>query len=529
MRQIIIDLIKKTVPEKIDFDILIPDDEKYGHYSTNIAFRLAQKEKRNPMAIAEMLKKTLLKKAPLIFESIEVVKPGFVNFIFSSDFLHKKLREILKTGQEFGRKKLPSNRSKKVQVEFISANPTGPLTLANGRGGFFGDVLSNVLQWSGYEVEREYYVNDAGNQIITFGKSILAAAGFLSEEEEFYKGEYIKEWAKKNKKIVEENKNNPLKLGQRAAEDFLALIKNSVQKKAGIYFNRFTSEYYDIHQKGLVEKVLKIFERKGKVYKKDGALWLKTTEFGDDKDRVLLTSDHEPTYFLADAGHYLETKERGFNQKINILGPDHYGYVKRIQAAAKIIGLEKSEVIITQAIRLVRHGKETKMSKRKGEFVTFEDLIDEVGSDVARFFFLMISVDTHMDFDLDLARERSQKNPVFYVQYAYVRIKNILEKFGKMSKKADLSVLKTKEDLNLILNLSRFPEVLEDASKDYELHRLTRYAQNLSRSFHNFYEKERVIGEEEKVANARILLLQGAIIVFKNLFEILGISAPDKM
>ncbi|MDI6734521.1 MAG: arginine--tRNA ligase [Patescibacteria group bacterium] len=529
MRQIIIDLIKKTVPKKTDFDVLIPDDEKYGHYSTNVAFRIAKEKKRDPMAVAEELKNIFLKKAPLIFEKIEVSKPGFVNFSFSLDFLHKGLQEILKAGNDFGKKKLSKNEFKKVQVEFISANPTGPLTLANGRGGFFGDVLSNVLQWSGYEVEREYYVNDTGNQILTFGKSILAAAGFLKEEEEFYKGEYIKEWAEKNKKIIEENKNNSLKLGQRAAEDFLGLIKKAVQEKAKIRFNRFTSEDNDIHKKGLVQKALKLFDKKGKTYEKDGAIWLKTTEFGDDKDRVLMTKGHEPTYFLADSGHYLETKERGFDRKINILGPDHYGYVKRIQAAAKIIGLEKSEVIITQAIRLVRDGKEAKMSKRKGEFVTFEDLINEVGMDAARFFFLMVSVDTHMDFDIDLAKEHSQKNPVFYAQYAYVRAKKILEKLGEFSEQTDLNVLNTKQDLNLILNLSRFPEVLEDTSKDYELHRLTRYAQDLSRSFHDFYEKERVIGEQEKIMNARALLVRGMIIVFKNLFDILGISAPDKM
>ncbi|MDI6820852.1 MAG: arginine--tRNA ligase [Patescibacteria group bacterium] len=529
MRQIIIDLIKKTVPKKIDFDVLIPDDEKYGHYSTNVAFRLAKEKKSDPMATAEESKNAFLKKEPFIFEKIEISKPGFINFSFSLDFLHKRLQEILKAGNDFGKKKLSKSKIEKVQVEFISANPTGPLTLANGRGGFFGDVLSNVLQWSGYEVEREYYVNDTGNQIITFGKSILAAAGFLKEEEEFYKGDYIKKWAEKNKKIIEENKNNPLKLGQRAAEDFLKLIKKAVQDKARIRFDRFTSEDKDIHKKDLIQKVLKLFDKEGKVYKKDGAMWLKTTEFGDDKDRVLMTSDHEPTYFLADAGHYLETKERGFDGKINVLGPDHYGYVKRIQSAAKIIGLEKSEVIITQAIRLVRDGKEAKMSKRKGEFVTFEDLIDEVGEDVARFFFLMISVGTHMDFDIGLAKERSRKNPVFYAQYAYVRAKNILEKLGKISKKADLSILNTKEDLNLILNLSRFPEVLEDTSKDYQLHRLTRYAQDLSRVFHDFYEKERVIGEEEKIVNARASLIKAAVIVFQDLFEVLGISAPDKM
>ncbi|MEK7598826.1 MAG: DALR anticodon-binding domain-containing protein, partial [Patescibacteria group bacterium] len=330
---------------------------------------------------------------------------------------------------------------------------------------------------------------------------------------------------------------NPLKLGQLAAADFLKEIK-SVVKKAKINFDRWTSENRHIHKKNFVKKALAIFSagggKKKLVYEKDGALWLKTTDFGDEKDRVLVTQDGFPTYFLADAGHFLETKSRGFNSKIMILGPDHHGYVGRAATAAKIMGIENFEIIITQAMRLMSKGEEMKMSKRSGEFITFEELIKEVGLDAARFFFLTHSADTHMDFDLDLAKERSMKNPVYYVQYAAVRCQSILGKSKVYSNvlkniRINFKLLNTPEDMNLMRTLARFPEILEEAAKKYNPQILARFALELAREFHNFYEKKRIINEEKNLMLARLALIQATLIIFRNLFTILGINILRRM
>lgn len=525
---------KKVIKEPVKIEIFSPENKQFGHYSTNVALKLAKELKKNPTAIAEEIKNKILKiqSVNLFFEKIEIAAPGFINFWISEKVLQNELKEILKKKEKYGRLKPKIKNLKLIQIEFISANPTGPLTLANGRGGFFGDVLSNILEFCGYKVEREYYINDTGNQILTLGKSILANVGFLAFEEKFYKGEYVKDWANKNKLKIQKFKNNPIKIGQMAAKDFLKEIKSAI-KKAGINFNRWTSEEKDIYKKNFINKALEIFKKKKLIYKQDEALWLKTTDFGDEKDRVLITKDNLPTYFLADSGHYLETKKRGFDKKIMILGPDHHGYVKRIQAAAQIIGIKKSEVIITQAVRLVSRGQEIKMSKRKGEFVTFDELISEVGKDAARFFFLMHSPDSHMDFDLDLAKEHSMKNPVYYAQYASVRCKSILKriKIPKQKSKVDFSLLNTDEDVKLIKILARFSEALEESRQKYSPQVLVRYSLELAKQFHNFYEKERVMGEgiDKNLSLTRLELIKATQVIFKNLFNILTITNPDKM
>ncbi|PIV31871.1 arginine--tRNA ligase [Candidatus Wolfebacteria bacterium CG02_land_8_20_14_3_00_37_12] len=538
----------KLINTDFKIEVFTSEKDNFGHYSTNAALKLAKELKKNPMQIAEEIKILLLSDriARDYFEKIEIAAPGFINFWLTEKVLQDELKEILKQKNNYGQSKIKGQKSK-VQIEYISANPTGPLTLANGRGGFMGDVLSNILEFCGYKVEREYYVNDAGNQILTLGKSILANAGFLAFEEKFYKGGYVKEWAIKNSLKVKKFKNNPMnpqlmykwgmKVGKMAAANFLKEIK-SVVKKAGINFNRWTSEEKDIYKKSFTSKALNIFKKAKLIYEKDGALWLKTTDFGDEKDRVLITRDGFPTYFLADSGHYLETKKRGFNKKIIILGPDHHGYIKRIQAAAKIIGLKDSDVIITQAIRLISKGKEVKMSKRSGEFVTFEELIKEVSIDAARFFFLMHSADTHMDFDLDLAKEWSMKNPVYYVQYAAVRCGSILRKSQISNPKSqinskfkiqNLNLLDTLEDINLMRMLARFPEIIKEAGEKYNPQILARYSLELAWQFNNFYEKERVIGEEKNLAAARLELIKATQIIFKILFSVLGISLPRRM
>ncbi len=536
MQKRISEILRRIIGDEVPLEVIVSEGEGKGDYATPLAFRLAKMRGMAPMIIAQELKEKIEndKEAQKLFERIEVASPGFINFTLSQESLSQTLRAILKEKKNYGKPKLKSKEKKKIQVEFISANPTGPLTLANGRGGFLGDVLANMFLWMGHKVEREYYVNDTGNQILTFGKSFLAARGIIPDEETFYKGDYIKEWAEKNKKIIEKYKKNPLVLGKYAAHDFLKKIKDVVQKKSGIRFNRYTSED-ELYKKKFPEKVLAIFKKNKVAYEREGAVWLKTTDYHDDKDRVLIKSDGEKTYFLADAGHYLETAQRGFDLKINILGPDHYGYVVRIQAAAKLVGMPASEVIVTQAIRLIRDGEEFKMSKRKGKFVTFEELVEDVGVDVARFIFLSVAPDTHIDFDIGRAKERSMKNPVYYVQYAAVRAKNILTKVRAHKKKLsqvgkpDFSLLTSKEERMLILKLLSFSEVMEEVVKTRGVHLLTRYASELARTFHAFYEKAHVVGELNDIASARVALLQATLIIFQNLFDILGISLPDKM
>ena len=539
IRDIIASYLVKVIPKGTAVDLRVPpalrsdseggDENQDAHYATSVAFKLAKEKKANPREAPEEIVFKLLKTAPPeFFDRIEVAGPGFVNFWLSQKTLNGELQRVIKENKKYGASNILKNN--KIQLEFISANPTGPLTLANGRGGFLGDVIGNVLKTSAAKVEKEYYVNDTGNQVLTLGKSILATRGIIKNEENFYKGGYVAEWAKKNAKLATKMKSRPMELGERAAKDFLKTIKTVIGKKSGIKFDRYTSEK-KIHQMKLPEKALEIFKKGGWVYESKGAVWLKTTAFGDDKDRVLITSEGIPTYFLADAGHYLETKKRGFSAKINILGPDHYGYVKRIQAVADILKFDKSEIIITQIIRLMRDGQEFKMSKRKGEFVTFDDLVKEVGADSVRFFFLMIAPETHMDFDMGLAKERSNKNPVFYLQYAYVRCQSILRKskIQISNSKQDLKLLNTEADVKLIRTLARFPEIIADTAEDYQVHRLTRYALDLAHDFHNFYEKERIIGEAKDIAAARYVLVKAAAIVFENLLDILGISKPKKM
>ncbi len=511
-----------------DFSVAPPDNSEHGDYATNAALILAKYSKKPPMEIARDIVAQLTTHHLQLTTKIEIAPPGFINFWTAQEKLLEELQEILRRGKHYG---TGSKKEEKIQVEFISANPTGPLTIANGRGGFWGEVLSRALEFSGYDIEKEYYINDAGNQILTLGKSFLATAGVIPEEDNFYKGAYIKKWAVVHRALVKKYSSDPMRLGREAARDFLKDIKAAV-KKAGIKFDRFTSEHNHIYKRNFVKKALVYLRRAGAVYEKDGAVWLKTTKFDDDKDRVLITSDGFPTYFLSDVGHYLETKSRGFDVKINILGPDHYGYVKRIQAAARLLHLKKSELIVTQAVRVVSEGKEVRMSKRRGEFLAFNELIKEVGPDAARYFFLEKSPDTHMDFDLDLAKERSVKNPVYYIQYAHARIASIFRKAKNRTYNLQLITynrLKEKEELDLIKKLIQFPEAVEDVASDYQVHRLTRYAYELARSFHNFYEKHRVISEDTELTQARLALVKAAQIVLQSVLGLLGISVPRRM
>ncbi len=495
-------------------------NEQFGDYTSNVAMVLAKKIGKNPLAIAEEIKKNIHQDDDnQIFEKIEVAAPGYVNFYLSKKYLQNVIREINGQKENFGNSQI--GRGSKVNNEFISANPTGPLHLGNGRGGFYGDALANVLRKAGFAVTNEYYVNDAGGQVEKLGHSVLKDA------EAVYAGEYIDQLNAKYGKMTDVKE-----VGQLAAAEILEnIIKKTAKEKMQVVFDGWVSEK-KLYDDGFVDNAINILKEKNLTYEAEGALWLKTTEFGDDKDRVLVKADGEKTYFASDCGYILNKIERGFDRIIESWGADHHGYIARFAAAAKALGFSgELRFIIVQLVRLVKDGKETKMSKRAGNVVYLDDLIEEIGHDVTRFFFLMYSPDTHMNFDLGLAKERSQKNPVFYVQYAHARICSILSKAGDANPESEgLSMLVDEKELSLLKELNKFPELVEEISKSYEVHKLPHYALKLADKFHSFYDACRVIDEENPaLSGARLKLVNAVKIVLSETLRLIGVSAPDKM
>ncbi len=515
----------------ISFSVERAEKLEHGDYATNAALLATKALKKSPMEIAEQLKSELghSKELEGFVGKIEFAKPGFVNFFLSQKFLQRSVGEVLKAKEKFGRGKSKEH----INIEFISANPTGPLTLANGRGGFYGDALGNVLRFAGAKAEKEYYINDAGNQIRTLGDSVLASAGLVPKKEEHYQGGYIAPYAKEFSADLQKYADDPEGLGKKVASAILSReIKPSV-KKVGIVFDRWTSEDSDIRKKGLVERALQEFAKKGLTYEKEGAVWLKTSEFGDTEDRVLVKSEGKDyTYLAVDIAYHLEKWKRGFSKLITIWGADHHGAVARLNAAMQMFGKPEVHIILMQLVRLMENGEEVRMSKRAGTYVTMDELLDEVGRDVARFFFLMREPNSHMDFDLTLAKEHSQKNPVFYVQYAYARLSNILKtarERGDRKAKRDLSLLRKPEEFALIKMLLQFPELVEDVARTYEVQRLPQYALHLAAAFHKFYDTTRVIDIDRNVSMARLMLVQATKTVLENTLKLMGISAPERL
>jgi len=533
------EIIQKLVPDfRGDILVEIPGNKEHGDYTTNIAFALTKILGKSPQEIAKNLVDELEKQKISDFSKIES-KNGFINFFLSPECLHHQIRGILKQKNKFGFS--GKNEGKHIQVEFISANPTGPLTVGNGRGGSYGDTLANVLETQGHKVVREFFINDRGGQILALGRSIKLAQGEKldleqAESENLYQGGYINDLARQinNGLSVEE-------AGQEAAGLILETYIKPAVKRLGIKFDNWFSEkslYSDKQHvtchMSLYNRVMEDLMRKNLVYEKDGATWMKTSGLGDDKDRVLIKSSGDETYFMSDIlYHFDKFNVRKFDKVINIWGADHHGDMPRLLGALKIMGIDlgRLDVILYQFVRLIKNGKEVKVSKRAGTFVTLEELINEVGLDAARFFFLMYSPNTHMDFDMELAKQRSEKNPVYYVQYAHARLSSIIKKARKANLKSQISNLKflKENDDNLIRKLIEFPELLTEVSKNYEIHCLPRYALELAREFHNFYEKERVITEDKNLTSARLALVMATKIVLANILSLMGIKAPDRM
>jgi arginyl-tRNA synthetase len=520
----------------------IPKERAHGDISTNIAMRLVRLSGgKSPVDFARLIVKKMegaLASSALKgdIEKIEVKPPGFINFFLSSGYLYKILLDIEREKDNFGRTSVC--QGKNVHLEFVSANPTGPLTIAHGRQAAIGDSLANILAYTGCEISREYYVNDEGNQIDALGRSIRARYRELCGiREDFppdgYKGTYVNDIAgdfrdKHGEKHIEEDIKVFREFGLKWILDD---IKRDL-KDFAVNFDVWYSQE-SLRKSGKIEEALELIEKKGYVFREDGATWFRSTEFGDDKDRVLIKSDGSYTYLAPDIAYHLDKYRRGFKSLIDIWGPDHHGYIPRMKAAIQALGFEKDSlsVIIAQLATLYKGGLAVKMSTRAGEFVTLREVMDEVGKDVARFAFLMRKVSSHLDFDLDKVKEQSMENPVYYIQYAHARIWSILEfsKDASPSSRFRSGLLKEAEELWILRILRQFPLVVIISANSLEPYVVLQYLQDLAAAFHSFYNKHRVVCDDPDLSKARLVLVDCVRIVLANGLGLLGVSLPKKM
>ncbi|WP_059040447.1 arginine--tRNA ligase [Paenibacillus rubinfantis] len=521
----------------------VPKDKAHGDFATNAAMQLSRIAKKNPRQIAEEIL-AQLDHGKAGIEKAEIAGPGFINFSLSKSYLYPILLQVYREGENYGRTAL--GNGKKVQVEFVSANPTGSLHLGHARGAAVGDALCNVLDFAGYDVTREYYINDAGNQIVNLIKSIEARyrqelGQDVEMPEDGYHGEDIKGFAKE---LVAEQGDKLLSMSEEERTAFLrkfgldkelAKIQRDLERFR-VRFDVWFSET-SLYQDGQVEASLAELRDKGQTYELDGATWLKTTEYGDDKDRVLVKNDGTYTYLTPDIAYHRNKYDRGFDRVINIWGADHHGYIPRVKAAMEAIGKdpEKLTVLIAQMVSLFQDGEKVKMSKRTGKAVTMVDLMDEVGVDPIRYFFTMRSMDSHLDFDMDLAISTSNENPVYYVQYAHARICSIFRQAEEQgiqipaAESVDLGKLTAEHEYDLLRKLGELPEEIGVAAESYAPHRLVRYVYELAALFHSYYRAERVITEDADQTAARLVLLGGVRTALANVLRLIGVSAPDKM
>jgi len=457
------------------------------------------------------------------FEDAKFAFPIFINFSLSQKYLQEQIKDIIKQGDKFGH--LSFGRDKKVQVEFISANPTGPLHIGNGRGAFFGDCLANSLAKAGFRVYREYYINNAkaNNQIRELGRTVLGrGTTYLTKDLKLK----IRKLKPKLKKITDEGN-----AGYLLAKIIQEENKNFIGKKLKIKFDTWFSEE-NLYRKSRIKKIYELLKKKKLIYKKEGAEWLKVLSFDAPKDEVIIRQTGEPTYFLSDITYHQDKFKRGFSKIIDIWGADHQGHVPKMKAAAKMLGFKGDlNILITQIVRL----KGEKLSKRKGKIITLAQLVEEVGLDATRFFYLMKSLNTQMEFDIKLAKERSQKSPVYYIQYAHARICSCLKKLGlkpdikKLSKSKTFNLLYHPGELSLMKEIMRFPEIIEDTAKDYQVQRIPQYAIELATAFHQFYRDCKVLSEVEGLREARLALILATKQVLRNTLDLMGISTPERM
>lgn len=551
----ILEVVVKTTKDKFNLKVIppvtleIPPKKEFGDLSTNIAMQLCKlNQTGEPSAVAlyicdklrNLINKTELKG---YVKDICTKPPAFINFYLSNKALYEILFEIQKQKEKFGYSNIANG--KKAMVEFVSANPTGPLTVAHARQAAVGDAISNIIGFFGWKVTKEYYLNDEGNQINVLGASIYARYAELAGmvfpfPEDGYKGDYIKDIAKN---IIDKHGKKFKKFGNKEKEFFsnygIECILNDIKKDLsdmGVVFDIYTSQQ-KLAKSGKIEKAIELLKNKGLSYEKEGAVWFKSTDFNDDKDRVLIKSDGSYTYITPDIAYHKDKYDRGFVWLIDIWGPDHHGYIGRIKAAQRALGKkdESLSVIIIQLATICRGGKPVRMSTRNAEYITSREVIDEVGPDVAKFFFLTRKNSSHLDFDIELAKKESPENPVYYIQYAHARICGILkhakeaEKTLCSIKKADLGLLQKAEEIGLLRILQNYPAVLQSAYETLEPYRILEYLLKLSKTFHSFYTAHRVITEDIELTKARLALVGAVKTVLSEALKLLGISIPEKM
>jgi arginyl-tRNA synthetase len=517
-----------------------PRDAAHGDVATPVAMALARVLKKNPMEIAERVAGALRLGGDVV-ASVEPVRPGFINFRLAAPVLEGTVREVLAAGDAYGR--TDDGVGKRVQVEYVSANPTGPLVIVSARAAATGNAILNLLDFAGYRTQGEYYVNDYGKQVEALGASLgfrlrerlgTTAPGEAIEQYQ-YPGAYLTEiaaaLAEPEARAWARPDGDPAALGRFAATRLLDRIQDDLGRY-GVRFDEFFLES-SLHPDA-VEAAYRRLVASGHTYEEEGAVYFRSTAFGDDKDRVLKKKDGVPTYFVADVAYHAAKLDRGFDRAIGLLGPDHHGYVARMQAAMTALGAPPDwlEIIIVGWVRLLEGGNPVSMSKRAGEFITMGELIDDVGVDVAKYFFLMRRANSPLDFDLTLARKQSDENPVYYVQYAHARIASVVrfaEERGVSSEGSDLTRLVTPEERALMLHLLHFPGTVAGAAQAREPHRITTYAQELATAFHQFYHVCRIVGDDAAVSAARLDLARATKIVLKNALHLLGVSAPSSM
>ncbi len=520
--------------------IEVPNHADHGDYASNIALALARDEKKAPRQIADILVKELAGTDDF-FERIEIAGPGFINFFVSKDRWREGLSVIAAEGDDYGKSTI--GEGKRVQVEFVSANPTGPLHIGHGRGAATGDAIASILAAAGFGVVREYYINDAGNQMDTLGRSVfLRYRELLGQAVEFpdncYQGDYIRDIArdlitKHGAKYLEMPEEDAIRHCSRVGGDVILRGIRQDLADFGVVHDTWFSEQ-TLFDSGKVDESITSMREKGLIYENEGALWFRTTDFGDDKDRVVVRGNGVTTYFASDIAYHREKFEQGFDTVVDVWGADHHGYVPRLKSVVQGLGRNPDDlkIVLVQLVSLLRDGAPVAMSTRSGEFVTLKEVVDEVGRDASRFFFLMRRSDSQLDFDLELAKRQNAENPVYYVQYAHARICSIFESArekGLSPEGSTLARLGTPEEMSLIKMLSAFPDVVAGSALSFEPHRVPYYLQELAGQFHSFYNKNRVLGEDVELTSARLYLLKCTAQVLKNGLLLLGVSAPERM
>ncbi|EMN6805899.1 arginine--tRNA ligase [Staphylococcus pseudintermedius] len=529
--------IVESIPE---IKIEIPKDTKNGDYATNIAMVLTKLAKRNPREIAQLIVDHLDTEAAHV-KKIDIAGPGFINFYLDSSYLNAVIDQALELDTQFGR--VAESKNKKILVEYVSANPTGDLHIGHARNAAVGDTLCNILDAAGYDVTREYYINDAGNQITNLAKSIEARyLQHLGQEADMpadgYHGQDIKnigaDLAEKQPNLMGLSDDERLKTFRQLGVDYeMAKLKQDLAD-FNIHFDNWFSET-SLYEKGEIKAVLERMKDNGYTYEQDGATWLRTTDFKDDKDRVLVKKDGTYTYFLPDIAYHYDKFQRGNDKLINLFGADHHGYINRLKASLETFGVDSDrlEIQIMQMVRLMQDGEEVKMSKRTGNAITLREIMDEVGIDAARYFLTMRSADTHFDFDMALAKEQSQDNPVYYAQYAHARIFSILRQAEaqgyQVEKGADYQTITNDKAIELLKKVAEFEPMIEGAAEARAPHRVTNYIQDLAAHFHKFYNAEKVLTEDQAKTKAHLALIDAVRITLRNALQLVGVTAPEQM